>query len=138
MGLDMYLVYKVKGVKEEEDIIYWRKMNAIHLWFVKNVQNGLDDCGEYLVSLEKLKLLLKTINKVFGLNPKDRIINSLDLTIPAKEFLPTAGGFFFGSTEYDEWYFRELKRTREVLTNILKREGEIKQEGGEFFYSSSW
>ena len=36
---------------------YWRKANAIHNWFVENVQNGEDDCGRYYVSTEKLEEL---------------------------------------------------------------------------------
>ena len=45
--------FKVGGIKAE--IGYWRKANQIHYesghqihaWFVKNVQDGEDDCGEY-------------------------------------------------------------------------------------------
>ena len=37
-----------------EMVGYWRKVNHIHKWFVDNVQNGEDDCGEYNVSIEQL------------------------------------------------------------------------------------
>lgn len=43
---------------------YWRKANAIHKWFVENVQDGEDNCEEYDVSLEKLRDLLETCMKV--------------------------------------------------------------------------
>lgn len=33
---------KVKEITEE--VGYWRKANAIHGWFVDNVQKGNDDC----------------------------------------------------------------------------------------------
>lgn len=34
------------------EIGYWRKANHIHNWFIKNVQNGKDDCSVYEVSRE--------------------------------------------------------------------------------------
>ena len=33
----------------EEEAGYWRKANAIHRWFVENVQKGEDDCRDYYV-----------------------------------------------------------------------------------------
>ena len=38
---------------------YWRKANAIHQWFVDNCQDGVDDCGSYMVDREKLEELKK-------------------------------------------------------------------------------
>ena len=38
----------------------------------------------------------------------------------AEELLPTTSGFFFGSTEYDEYYFEELERTEKELTELLR------------------
>ena len=67
MGLDMYLTalldvslskqHELKTFFPEVDSIesvsttigYWRKANAIHSWFVKNVQYGQDDCRIYNV-----------------------------------------------------------------------------------------
>src|SRR5690606_25744978 len=89
MGLDMYLTnkryiwnedrksLKITGLKRKkvnpkkvsyiiEEAGYWRKANAIHNWFVKNVQDGEDDCKEYWVSDDKLKELLDTVNKVLA------------------------------------------------------------------------
>lgn len=86
---------------------YWRKVNAIHNWFVKNLQSGVDNCESYSVSVEKLqelKNLCDTVRK----NP-DR----------AEELLPTTSGFFFGSTEYDEYYFNQLEYTSERLDAII-------------------
>ena len=41
------------------EIMYWRKANQIHNWFVINVQNKLDDCGNYEVTKEALETLLE-------------------------------------------------------------------------------
>jgi len=35
-----------------EEVGYWRKANHIHKWFVDNVQNGVDECLTYQVSIE--------------------------------------------------------------------------------------
>jgi len=106
----------------EEEVGYWRKANAIHVWFVKNVQNGQDDCREYYVGPEKLKELLDECKVVLKYE-NDKYL--------ASKRLPTQSGFFFGCTDYDEWYYEDLKRTEKILENAL-------QEGGDYYYSSSW
>ena len=47
MGLDMWLIKKQKSKGVE--VAYWRKANAIHGWFVYNIQDGVDDQNEYYV-----------------------------------------------------------------------------------------
>ena len=88
-------------------LMYWRKSNQIHQWFVQNVQGGVDNCQEYSVSLDQLKLLSKTIEP------------ALVSTAAASELLPTTEGFFFGSQEYDEYYFEDLKNTKEQIDKII-------------------
>ena len=147
MGLDMYLERKVYvganynfnnvsgtlALKKDEVPIdvrlekvsyilerqaYWRKSNQIHNWFVKNVQHGIDDCGIYEVYGEDLLKLVKLCKKV---------VKNHDL---APELLPPREGFFFGSTEYDEYYFEDLQDTIEQLKNV---------NADEFYqYQSSW
>ncbi len=109
---------KVKYIIEEAG--YWRKQNQIHNWFVQNVQEGIDNCGEYYVSKEDLETLLNLCEKV-------KADNSL-----AESLLPSASGFFFGGTEYDEWYFNGIDNTIEILKEALE------DERGEYYYSSSW
>ena len=36
----------------------------------------------------------------------------------SKELLPTQSGFFFGSTDYDEWYYEDM-------VNILREFGKL-------------
>jgi hypothetical protein len=33
--------------------------------------------------------------------------------------LPTTSGFFFGSTEYDEWYFKDVEDVRDKFSKLL-------------------
>jgi hypothetical protein len=117
MGLDMMLIH------DGNEIGYWRKANAIHKWFVDNVQNGVDDCGDYKVTKEQLIQLRNTCNDVL------RDVNL------APELLPTQSGFFFGNTNYDEWYFNDLEDTKRILDEIIETKPYCLDE---LYYSSSW
>ena len=153
MGLDMTLYMNVWGMSDEKfqedvdkavmprfsslrgieprlvfvryEVLTWRKANAIHNWFVQNVQKGVDDCGDYEVSEEELRRLLKDVEAVL----KDKS--------KAPEILPTTDGFFFGDTDYDEYYFDDLKYTAKGIKNVLR----IKAKNDSFVsfeYGSSW
>ena len=37
----------------------------------------------------------------------------------AEELLPTCSGFFYGSTDYDEWYFEDVKEVLNWVTGVL-------------------
>ena len=107
----------------EEGIGYWRKANHIHNWFVENVQSGNDDCDTYSVSLKDLKELLNVCNKI------------LEDSSLAEELLPRTQGFFFGSIEYDEYYYDSIRYTISVLKEAI--EGFIPGITT-YYYRSSW
>ena len=147
MGLDMYLTakryiwrhreaevleavnnlclvkphYRPKQI--EYEAAYWRKANQIHGWFVTNVQDGKDDCEEYVVSLPQLQKLYEACINV-AMNH--------DL---AEKLLPTGQGFFFGGTDYDDRYFEDVQDTIDSLEPILSDED---AKHLDFFYQSSW
>ena len=144
MGLDMYLTkeinlygkdkekLEIKGIdgidvsKVEtiiEEVAYWRKVNAIHNWFVHNVQEGKDDCNKYYVDRKNIVKLLEIIKTILSDNTK------------SEELLPSIDGFFFGGTEYDEFYFNGLKGTKTMLEEILKKDDFDKFT---YYYQSSW
>lgn len=91
-----------------DQVAYWRKANQIHNWFVEHVQGGEDEGNEFEVSKEQLEQLLFMTN------------SALNLPELAGNFLPTKDGFFFGSTNYDEYYFDDLKLTKEVMERVLQ------------------
>lgn len=148
MGLDMYLKGKkyISEYSDKEDfekinaidlgqksfkiynidveVLYWRKANAIHDWFVREVQAGVDDCQESYVSTEKLKILRDLCREVMA-NPEK-----------ANSILPTRNGFFFGDISYDEWYFMHIENTEKQLTEVLEDEEFLKR--WELYYQSSW
>lgn len=47
-----------------EKVASWGNANAIHRWFVENVQQGQDNCAEYGVSEEDLRELLSLCTQV--------------------------------------------------------------------------
>ena len=104
-----------------EEVGYWRKANQIHQWFVDNVQGGVDDCRDAYVERDKLEELLN-LCKIVSID-KDK----------AEQLLPTASGFFFGGTGYDEWYYEQINDTIEILEEALSDD-----EADHFEYHSSW
>ena len=168
MGLDMYLIRKKKSKNnkktyddmEWEEIAYWRKANQIHKWFVDNVQDGVDDCRDYLVTKEKIQELINICNQILrettltdgkvllrdywekeegkteATHIKEYGIGKvIDKPEICEELLPTQSGFFFGSTEYDEWYIDDIKYTRDRLQAILDL---LDFDKWDIYYSSSW
>lgn len=110
---------KVKTITVEAG--YWRKSNHIHNWFVQNVQEGKDECQEAYVSRDHLKELREVCQKV------------LDNRNLAPDLLPTASGFFFGSNEYDDWYFSDIEDTIKIIDDALAM-----PDQWDFNYRSSW
>jgi hypothetical protein len=109
------------GASVEVTCAYWRKANQIHSWFVREIQGGEDNCGEYYVSSDKLIELLAICK------------HSLENKDPA--LLLPQGGFFFGSTDIDEWYWNDIKSTISQLERILALP---EFDNLSFYYNSSW
>lgn len=103
--------------------IYWRKTNSVHNWFVKNCQNGIDECQKTSVSREQLEKLKSDCETVLAAPSK------------AKLLLPPSAGFFFGSTDLDEYYFDDLKYTVGKLKYVLN---DPAFNDCDFEYQSSW
>lgn len=106
------------------ELMYWRKANAIHKWFVDNVQEGVDECQQSYVKREDLQHLYNIIEQVL----KENNIET------AMKLLPTQSGFFFGETDIDDWYWDNLKFTKEALEKILAAD----LDGWDIYYQSSW
>jgi len=108
-------------VSIEVKVAYWRKQNAVHNWFVQVCQDGEDDCRPAFVSREQLEALRNLCREVLA-DPK-----------LASDLLPTSNGFFFGTTDYDKWYWEGLTYTADTIDKLLTMPNEW-----DFEYSSSW
>lgn len=148
MGLDMYLTARrylfeyepqCSEIKAKIDAVlatslgsakevaigvgYWRKANAIHRWFVDNVQDGVDNCQETWLERTDLEKLLIVV---------DQALENREL---AGQILPPGEGFFFGSTDLDEYYFQDLEDTKRVLEKIINAPD---FKDWDFYYRASW
>ena len=161
MGLDMYLQRSKEMSKEafadayddiNSGVIYWRKANSIHKFFCDNgtLENGgAEQVGYYYIDRQHLMKLLDFIHTITsdkikvedisyydiekGGNVSKTVEYKLNITV-AEELLPTTSGFFFGGTDYDYWYFRDLQRT----ANLIKRELKDNPSQETWFYYASW
>ena len=53
----------------------------------------------------------------------------------AKELLPTQSGFFFGGTDYDEYYFEDVKDAADLMQSFLDN---FDFEKYQLVYRASW
>src|SRR5690606_34112979 len=135
-----------------EEVGYWRKANAVHSWFVTNVQKGIDNCESHYVSKDQLKELLNICTRLkneliledgeiengytikegikHSIIEKGKIIKNPEL---AEELLPVKEGFFFGATDYNKFYYEDIVDTVDILTPLVNEEYE-----GSIYYRSSW
>ena len=91
MGLDIYF-NKVR----REQVGYFRKVNFLVAYFEKKGFN-IETQADYYTCREDIEELIETCKKV---------LENHDL---ADELLPTMSGFFFGDTDYNEYYFEDVE-----------------------------
>ena len=150
----------LKGIKSErisyvvEDVMYWRKANQIHGWFVSNCEPIREDI-EYLVTTTDLEVLLEACKKVLeiietaptkviqvesgwdknGTTYADVKVYDSDLIEDVvKEILPPTEGFFFGGYEIGEYYKETIEDTINMIEEELSDVGEFE----EYRYYASW
>lgn len=143
----------------EEEVMYWRKANHIHGWFVDNVMDDGDqnDGRSYLVEEAHLRALAVVCDHVvkdsklvkgtvyagtvydkehpggLALREAGRVIEDAAV---AKNLLPRREGPFFGYYEYDEEYLNDVIDTQGWAVRMLAdRKAGVP---GEIYYSSSW
>lgn len=64
----------------------WRKAQAIHNWFVTNVQNSNDNCDTQQVSVEKLNFLNELCEKILKVRHDPVACNTLLEKEPEEDF----------------------------------------------------
>ena len=84
---------------------YFRKVNFIYRYFGNKLEEEqcLVEKGEIEDLIAKCKAVLEKRDEEFS-----------------KETLPTVAGFFFGSTDYDEWYYKDCEDAIEKFTKLLE------------------
>lgn len=102
---------------------YFRKFNALHSYLVNTLADGIDECQDIEITKNDLFTLLDKLSKV---NDNHNLADSE---------LPTASGFFFGGTNYDEWYFNDIKEAIEMCELFLAK---IDFDKYDLIYQASW
>lgn len=137
----------------EIEIAYWRKFNALHHWFVENCAEGVDECQEIYVSFEQMRELkdilvklkdnlelvdgkiwqstvLKADGSLQGEYVDGKVVKDSKL---AEKLLPTCMGPFFGSLDYDEFYYNQVCKTLEVINEHIST-----ADDWDFYYEANW
>lgn len=108
---------------------YWRKANAVHGWFVRNVQDGVDECQLSNVDVEQLaKLAYDCQSALDAWGKRDYVL--------ASEIMPPMSGFFFGGYELDDYWAAGLVYAMERLEFVVRQS--IWLKGMSFAYQASW
>jgi hypothetical protein len=110
MGLDIYF-HKVKTT----EIGYFRKVN-----FLVNFFESKGFKRENLVPFRVKKMyIVELIDKCQQILKANELLSEKETKELAKESLPTTDGFFFGSTDYDEYYLEDVKSVLDYCQNEL-------------------
>lgn len=117
--------------RHEEEAHYWRKFNALHGYIVRTFADGEDTCqtieikdenGSYKAGVKKiLDALIKTKKKLDS-GKKTNL-----------EMMPQEG-FFFGSTEVDDWFKRDIEEALEYFQELYDSMG----DEDVIYYEASW
>lgn len=98
-----------------EDDAYFRKVNCIYAYFQERLEDEACFVNEY-----DLKDIIDRCDQILkGVNLRKEI--PYEAIKRGEELLPTQGGFFFGSTEYDKWYFAHVKDIRKQMKKLLRK-----------------
>ena len=85
---------------------YFRKVNFLFKYFED--RGKMVDQYYAFVEKEDVEDIISKCEQVLKDNEK------------AHELLPTQSGFFFGSTDYDDWYFSDIKDCLKQMKQFLK------------------
>ncbi len=96
---------------------YFRKVNFFYRYFMDRL---IDEAA--WIEREDIEDIIDRCRKVLK---KHKL---------AEELLPTQCGFFFGSTEYDDWYFKDVKDCLKQMKHLLK---ELKEDE-RYYVVMSW
>ena len=104
-----------------KQVAYWRKFNALHQWFVTHAQLGIDNCGLYELDQDVLRSCHDTLEEAFY--KKNHYV------------LPPTQGFFWGSTEIDDYYWNNVEEAIQTISSLIDNTDWATER---LFYQSSW
>ena len=94
--------YIIEGYCDAYDM-YYRKVNFLYAFFAEALTD--EQC---VVTKHDVETIISHCKEVLA-----------DHSL-AEKLLPTQSGFFFGSTDYNEWYFKDVEYVLEQFTKYLE------------------
>ena len=114
-------------------VAYWSKANAIHGWFVRELAGGVDECQPIHVPIAKLRELRDKAEAMLNVPANFRA------NVAEKSGLTSQSGFFFGSTDYDDWYIEDMKHTvKQIDAALASIPADASDWDYSFIYQASW
>lgn len=122
--MDLVLLVKNKyGIRHiyiekisRKELAYFRKVNFLIPFFENYFNTKIENLKDLEITKESIKEL------------KDRCEHILaDHTI-AKDLLPTQGGFFFGSINYDEYYYDDVVDVLDNCNVLLQEFDKLEED----------
>lgn len=129
MGLDIYFLKRKRSSENkseyhEKELAYFRKVNCLVAFFEDQYGFDRNDLA-IVITKEMVNDLIERCDEVL-LNPE-----------LAPDRMPNTGGFFFGSTAYDEYYFDNLEDIiRNMKEYVLPEFDKLKDNEDIVFYTS--
>ena len=100
------LINELEDEKEKinpwNEVAYFRKVNFLIPFFGYE-----ENCSNIEIDKYQVEDLIEACKEVLANHDK------------ASFLLPTQEGFFFGSTDYDDWYFDDVQNVKEKFEEIL-------------------
>jgi hypothetical protein len=164
IGGEMLPTPEYGGMSISKCVGYWRKANAIHGWFVRELADGIDECQRIDVGWDDItRLRDECINALANRNnavPTEERTKTISMddkspeemmnvimeewgnqkakanstVLETSDPLAPTAGFFFGGTEKDEYYYQDIEHTLDVLNSLLA----FNDTEWSFYYRASW
>ena len=93
---------EMEKINPWNEVAYFRKVNFLIPFFGYE-----ENCSNIEIDKYQVEYLIETCNEVLANHDK------------ASFLLPTQAGFFFGNTDYDDWYFDNVQNVKEKFEEIL-------------------
>jgi hypothetical protein len=103
------------------EMAYWRKFNALHNWFVERLQSGIDECQLSEIDEDTLVSLIDELKAA----SRGEFVEDLE----------PVSGFFFGSTEKDQYYYECINDALHLFGDVFNN---FDFKKCRLFYRASW
>lgn len=111
-----------------EEYHYWRKFNALHGYIVNTFADGVDECQTIEIGKDGVAKIVSALKKTLRMLKSKKGFDADEL--PVKP----VGGFFFGSTDIDDYYKSNVEDAIKVFSELY----ESLADDETVFYEASW